>query len=96
MSKRNLIAPRDWTVLGPLVDELCDVAEGSSVTICHDTPDFGGYACCVYVSNPGTDWVEKAYRANTVEACLKEALSEYGMWEIAGTVVPSFMENSLI
>lgn len=91
-----LTAPRDWAVLGPLVDQLVNLAEGSTVTICHDNPDWGDYACCIYACNPATKWVEKAYRADTVETCLKTALQDYGMWELVDEVVPSFMADSLI
>lgn len=86
---RKLIAPRDWSILGPLIDDLCDLAEGATVTICHDNPDYDGHMCVIYACNPATNWVERSYRGETVEACLREALSEYGMWELVGTVIPS-------
>jgi hypothetical protein len=89
MNKRRLIYPRDWTVLGPLIDDLCDLAEGASVTVCHDNPDFGGPNCVIYACNPATNWVEKSYRGETVERCLRDALSDDGMWELVGVVVPS-------
>lgn len=96
--KHSMIAPRDWLVLGPLVDSLCDLGEGSVVTICHDNPDIDGASCCVYVANASTKYVEKSYRADTVEQCLRDALQDYGMWELTDVVPdrPSFMQDSLI
>ena len=97
MTKYHIISPRDWAVLGPLIDSLCDLGEGSTVTICHDNPDLGGPNCCVYVANASTSYVEKSYRNETVEACLRDALQDYGIWELVDqTPAPSFMEFSLI
>lgn len=57
-----------WT----MIDKL-RAAEGHSVTIIHDNPDFGGPNCVIHVSTSyGQDW--EAYYGDTVDDCLRKAV----------------------
>ena len=57
-----------WT----MIDKL-RAAEGHSVTIIHDNPDFGGPDCCIHVNESyGQDWT--AYFGDTIDDCLRKAV----------------------
>lgn len=66
----------NWAVIGPLIDKLLAVADDAEVTLCNTLS--GTILAC----NPATKWEQRFYRSGSVEQALRDALTDYGMWEL--------------